>query len=166
MIRPIYFNIKFISLRGDSHWRGRFWTFLKKILFENAKSFFNSVFTFSHYGDVVARGSIVFTKKIDLLIFLDLHVSKVGIQKKWILGVDMSVCLSVSCISRKLLGRFGPYFGFSSFLIVARDVFFYFLNMSFFRVATIQKKCRKTQFYRFSQFSRKRRYKSFSFFTR
>ena len=38
--------------------------------------------TFSHYGDVVARGSIVFTKKIGLLILLDLHVSKVRIQKK------------------------------------------------------------------------------------
>ena len=32
-------------------------------------------------------------KKIDLLILLDLHVSKVRIQKKWILGVDMVVCL-------------------------------------------------------------------------
>ena len=41
-----------------------------------------TIFTFSHYGDVVARGSIVFTKKIKLLILLDLHVSKVRIQKK------------------------------------------------------------------------------------
>ena len=40
------------------------------------------IFTFSHYGDVVARGSIVFTKKIDLLILLDLHVLKVRIEKK------------------------------------------------------------------------------------
>ena len=59
---------------------------------------FSAFFTFSHYGDVVARGSIVFTKKIKLLILLDLQVSKVRIQKKWFLGVDMSVCLSV-CLS-------------------------------------------------------------------
>jgi len=50
-------------------------------------------FTFSHY-DVVARGSIVFAKKIDLLVLPDLHVVKVRIQKKWFLGVGMSVCLS------------------------------------------------------------------------
>ena len=63
-----------------------------------------SIFTFSHYGDVVARGSIVFTKKIDLLILLDLHVLKVRIQKKWFLGVEMSVCLSV-----RINGYLGNY---------------------------------------------------------
>ena len=127
---------------------------------------FRAIFTFSHY-EVVARGSNVFTKKIDLLILPDLHVLKVRIQKKWFLGVEMSVCrsvgLSVGWISQKLLDRFGPYFGFSSFSIISRDVFFIFLICLFFRVATIQKKCRKTQFSRFSQFSRKRRYKSFYF---
>ena len=56
---------------------------------------FNSrpLFTFSHYG-VDARGSIVFTRKIDLLLLPDLHVLKIRIQKKWFLGVGMSVCLS------------------------------------------------------------------------
>ena len=122
-----------------------------------------SLFTFSHYGDVVARGSIVFTKKIDLLILLDLHISKVRIQKKWILGVDMSVC--VMNIS-KTTGPIWTIFWIQQFFDCRSRRLFYFLNMSFFRVATIQKKCRKTQFSRFSQFSRKRRYKSFSFFTR
>ena len=60
--------------------------------------FLHPIFTFSHYGDVVARGSIVFTKKIDLLILPNLHVLKVRIQKKWFLGVVMSVCRSV-CLS-------------------------------------------------------------------
>ena len=54
----------------------------------------HDIFTFSHYG-VVARGSIVFTKKIDLLILPDLHVLKVRIQKKGFWGwTCLSVCLS------------------------------------------------------------------------
>ena len=44
-------------------------------------------------------------KKIDLLILLDLHVSKVRIQKKWILGVDMFVCLSV-CLCHEYLENY------------------------------------------------------------
>ena len=67
-------------------------------------------------------------------------------------GVDMSVCLSVSWISRKLLDRFGPYFGFSSFLIIARDVFFIFWICLFFRVATIQKNAEKPNFLVFLNF--------------
>ena len=68
-----------------------------------------SLFTFSHY-EVVARKSIVFIKEIYLLILPDLHVLKLRIQKKWFLGVDMSVCLSV-CLSVRLSVCRSKYLG-------------------------------------------------------
>ena len=126
------------------------------------------LFTFSHYV-VVARGSIVFTKKNRSLNFAWFARFESQNSKKVVFGGG-DVCLSVGLSDEYLKNYWADLDHILDLAVfwLSLETFFLFFEYIclFFRVATIQKKCRKTQFFRFSQFSRKRRYKSFSFFTR